>query len=152
MSGLAKAVVFSLGGVLVGSLHAAASRARPSPREDSDHIQQDSELRQLWSDIMGDFQRMDPVASVRTLQGIEELLALRGDMGTRAPSIEDRALALDIYTKVKEATGRFMQKVTTNAPPREVVRIQRTLQRILRRVDHHMHYVIIKTRDVHMQG
>jgi hypothetical protein len=154
---ITKALLFGFGGVIVGGLHAVLHVVSDTATDtvlctQYEHIQKDSLLLQVLSDIDSDFKEIDHVAAIRTVHAIDKLVGIRGmlDRKEKEPIMADRVEGIVCFRKAKQAIQRFISRAEIVKSPRRVIHLQRHTQTIMRQLDTHLQSIVMATRDMYM--
>jgi hypothetical protein len=154
---IAKTILFGVGGALVGGLHAALNFITDTKTElllctPYVHIQRDTLLLQVLSEIDEEFKEIDNVAAVRAIQAIDRLIGLRFELASKnhEPLMSDRVDGIVYFRKAQQAIQRFISHAEILKTPRRVIYLQRHTQTIMRQLDIHLQSVVMSTRDMYM--
>jgi hypothetical protein len=158
---LAKTVIFTLGGVVVGGLHSVLTRFSKGEEDQPQSfklcvtysfLQRDPLLLSTLAELDVDFQSIDPVAGIRVIRAIDDLVGLRTCVDTQGydPMVSDRVKGVILFRKAKESVQRFITRAETTRQPRQVVYIQRHVQTIMRQLETHLQAVVMATRDIYI--
>jgi hypothetical protein len=158
---LAKTVLFTAGGVFVGGLKAIVGviSGRNSMHEQTyqlcttySSLQSDPLLLHTLSELDTDFQMIDHVAGIRSIQAIDRLLGLRLQVDDRAydPVVSDRIKGVVLFRKAKQSIQRFITRAEATRQPRQVVYIQRHVQTIMRQLEIHLQAIVMATREMYI--
>ena len=154
-----KMLLFSLGGVFVGGLHATIGYISDPPAPvvklctDYKHLQHDKLLLAVLDEINADFYALDPVAACRAIVAMDRLVGLRLQLDSRKqqPTVDDQIVGMDQSARAKKNIQRFVRQVEQVGDPRRVIYIQRHLKTILTQLASHMESIVMRTRDVHIR-
>jgi hypothetical protein len=159
---LAKTVVFTVGGLVVGGIHSAVSyisgpgtqpeRSQPELCVPYVSIQQDTQLLETLLELDADFRSLDHVAGVRAIQSIDALVGLRVTVNTKGHEalIGDRAQGCVYFRKAKLSIQRFITRAEYTRQPRQVVYIQRRVRTLMGLLEAHLQSIIMATRDMYI--
>jgi hypothetical protein len=157
MALLTKTVLFGVGGAIVGALHYTVkfvSDPTTSPQLCIPyvHLQQDSLLLDVLSEIDAEFKQIDHVAAVRTITAIDRLVGLRFELQqrTQEPLMSDRVEGIVCFRKAKQSIQRFISRAEATETPRRAIYLQRHVQTIMRQLDTHLQAIVMSTRDMYM--
>ena len=154
-----KMLLFSLGGVFVGGLHATVgyisepATAAVTLCVDYDHLHRDQVLLTTLAEIDAEFYTVDPVAAWRAITAMDKLVGLRMELtgGTRVPTVSDQIMGMEHAARAKRSLQRFVSQVEQVGDPRRVIYIQRRAQGIMTQLASHMESIVMATRDVHIR-
>lgn len=152
-----KTVLFGVGGALVGAMRVAVDYVTDTSTDiilcaPYTELQHDPLLLQVLSEINTEFEAIDPVAAVRTIQAVDALVGLRRSLERRdhEPVMANRVDGIVLFRKAKESIQRFITRVEVTNTPRRVIYLQRHVQTIMQQMDAHLQSIVMSTRDMHM--
>lgn len=153
-----KTILFGLGGVVVGGLRHLTGSYIGDTVEDIDlsvpyvHIQEDPLLLDILYSIRDQFSQIDKVAFIRTIKNVDSLVGLNTTLCKRVRNVnlDDRTNAIDYFRRSKLSIQRFITRAEVVLQAREVIQLQRNVQKLMKQIEFHLQSIVIQTRDIYI--
>lgn len=158
MDNLIKSALFGTGGAIIGGIYQLCSTYATTEESTSmikskhDILSRDRYLCSLLGSIEADFLRSDPVALVKVINSIEDLIHLNTTLSSSKyiPCVNDRVCAFLCFQHIKSAIQRFITEVELVYEPRAVIHIQHVVKNMMECVEAYVTKVVMLTREIHM--